>query len=528
MTECYDAIVIGLGAAGAVFASELTRSGLRVLAIEYGAEYRNHSAEFSENELAMWPLIWDSNRYEVEGDFAGVPNLGCGVGGGTLAWTGVSLRLFEHDFEFKRRFGAPPGTTVADWPVNAAELDVYYGRAERQMGVSGSRTAWAQSCRPAPNPALPLYDGSRLLAKGMEQLGLKWAPGRVATNSQAYGGRPACVNCGFCRSGCRIDAKYQADRVLVRPALDTGRLALLTETAVSRILMDASGEHAEGVEYIDRRTGKLGTARARVVIASNNPMELPRLFLNSTSRRWPNGLGNRHDQVGRNFFCHLGSVGMGVTATEQRASMGHNMGNLMSLDFAEPHAHFRGGFSMLSLSGAGAGVLAGDPLRQLHGAALQKVMRAYNRSLFMISFVEGFPSSENRISLLPSAPDELGIPRARIRYHYKPEELALFEEANQTMGDVFRAAGCQDVYLTPTPFESHPMGSMRMGRDPEKSVTNRWGRVHGVSNVFVGGAALFVTGGAVNPTLTIHALALRTAEHVVEQLGNHHRRGAHD
>ena len=294
----------------------------------------------------------------------------------------------------------------------------------------------------------------------------------------------------------------------------------MPETAVSRILMDDSGERADGVEYIDRRTGTLGTARARVVIAANNPMELPRLFLSSTSEHWPDGLGNRHDQVGRHFFCHLGTVGMGVTDDPQRAFMGHNMGNLMSLDYAEPREDFRGGFSLLSLSGAGAGVLASDPLRELHGAALKNLMREYNRSLFMISFIEGQPSADNRITLVPEAPDELGLPRARITYHFKPAELELFERANQAIDDVLTAAGCRDVRLTPAPFESHPMGSMRMGRDPRKSVVDRFCRVHGTENVFIGGAAAFVTGGAVNPTLTIHALALRSAEHIVDRFAH--------
>ena len=103
--------------------------------------------------------------------------------------------------------------------------------------------------------------------------------------------------------------------------------------------------------------------------------------------------------------------------------------------------------------------------------------------------------------------------------------LELFERANQAIDDVLTAAGCRDVRLTPAPFESHPMGSMRMGRDPRKSVVDRFCRVHGTENVFIGGAAVFVTGGAVNPTLTIHALALRSAEHIVERFA--HECGSH-
>jgi choline dehydrogenase-like flavoprotein len=309
---------------------------------------------------------------------------------------------------------------------------------------------------------------------------------------------------------------------LVQPALARGNLTLLTDTAVTRIQTTRDGRQATGVEYVNRKTGVRGSATARAVIASNNPLELPRLFLNSKSNAWPTGLGNRGDQVGRNFFCHLGTIGLAITDAELRSAMGHNMGNLMSLDFAEagrnlPHP---GGFSLLSLNGAGAGVLAVDALREFYGHELKQRMRRYNNSMFMISFVEGFPSRDNRISLVENDLDALGVPRARIEYAFKPAELELVAKANAKMHDIFQASGAEEIHITPAPFEAHPMGSMRMGCDPRTSVTDSVGRVHGVDNLFVGGAALFVTGGAVNPTLTIHALALRTAEHVVHQLGH--------
>jgi choline dehydrogenase-like flavoprotein len=515
----YDAIVIGVGAAGSVFVSELVKAGYSVLAIEYGPHYTDHRQQFVENELAMWPLIWDSGGYEVAGDFQGTPNLGVGVGGGTLAWTAVSLRLFEHDFQFRRRFGTPAGTSVVDWPIQSAGLNAYYTLAERQMGVSGTRTPW--DCGPDRHlaPPLPLYDGSIRLAQGMSRLHLRSSAGRIATNSRPVGNRSACLNCGFCRSGCRVDAKYQADRVLVQPALGSGRLTLLSETAVTRLVASTNGRLVEAIEYVDRRTGERRSASARVVIACNNPIEIPRLFLNSSSSAWPDGLGNRYDQVGRHFFCHLGTIGMGTTAEPLRSAVGHNMGNLMCLDYALPRLRtaFRGGFSLLALNGSGAGVLAVDPLRELYGLELKNAMRGYNRSMFMVSFIEGFPSADNRVSLSQGAPDALG-PRARIDYHFKSIELELYAAANAAMQRVFEAAGASAVHLTPAPFEAHPMGSMRMGYDPRSSATDPFGRVHGVRNAYVGGAALFPTGGAVNPTLTIHALALRTADKVIAEL----------
>lgn len=525
----YDAIIVGLGAAGSVFAAELTRAGLRVLALEYGPHYTEHREDFEENELASWPLIWDSNRYRVTGDFQGVPNLGCGVGGGTLAWTAVSLRMFEHDFAFRSRFGAPAGTSVRDWPFGVDTLRTYYAQAERQMGVAGSNTPWSCGDTDSLHAPLPLYETSKRIAAAMSQLGIRAAPGRIATNADAYDGRPGCIHCGFCRSGCRTDAKYQADRVLVAPALRGGRLTLRTGVAVSRIVVGADGRRVEGVEFIDRASGQSHSARARVVVACNNPFELPRLFLNSAAPTCSSGLGNQHDQVGRHLFFHLGTIGVGITSSMLRSYTGHNMGNVMSLDFAVPRpgVPFQGGFSLLSVQGAGAGVMAVDPLRNLYGAELKRVMRRYGQSLSLISFVEGFPSSDNRVTVLEAERDELGLARAAITYRFKPRELELVALANDTIRRVFAAADCEEVHITPAPFEAHPMGTMRMGDDPRCSVTDPYGRVHGIDNLYVGGAALFVTGSAVNPTLTIHALALHTSEQIlVRDKEGAHGRGA--
>ncbi|WP_045857695.1 GMC oxidoreductase [Teredinibacter purpureus] len=515
----YDVVIVGAGAAGAAYIHKLVNAGLKVLAIEKGPYFKNHSDDFIENELGIFSHLWDNNPYEVTGEaFRRTPNLGRAVGGGTLAWTAVALRFFERDFEFGSRWGHIEGTSVRDWPIGLKTLEPYYDEAEQHMGVSGGPTPWDASAVLPPNPPLPLYPGSEALKQGLGQLGLRSTPGRIATNSQPYNDSPECVHCGFCRSGCRIDAKYQADKVLIEPALETGLLTLSYLSTVTKIITSHRGHRAKGVEFIDDESGESHRVKARFVVVCNNPIETPRLLLASRSNAHPNGIGNRYDQIGRGFFAHLGIVGYGQTHALLNSSIGHNMGNLMTLDSCDRGSEngYGGGFTLLSLNGAGAGVLAIDPLEQFNGVALKEKVAAFNHSLFMVSFVEGVPVADNRIQLSTTEVDEYGIPQAHVHYEYHENDMMALTDAQGTMDEVLTASGAYETHIS-REFESHPMGGMAMGHSPQESATDRWGRVHGVKNLYIGGASLFVTGSSVNPTLTLHALALRSADKLIRE-----------
>lgn len=519
----FDAIVVGAGATGAVYAYELAKAGMRVLCIEKGRFFKNHRTEFVENELETFRLVWDYSDYQITGNaFDGGPNLGANVGGGTLAWTATALRMFEHDFRFRSTFGNVSGANIADWPISKRMLQPYYTLAEQQMGVSGNATWWDELATPLPpNPPIPLYPASRAIQRGFDRLGLRSSPGRVATNSQPYQGRSACLNCGYCRSGCRVDAKYQADEVLIKPALATGRLKLVTRSVVTRIDTDNSGTEARSVTYTNLDTGRESSARARFIILCNNPFEIPRLLLASTSRRHPNGIGNHYDQIGRNFYSHATCLGIGISSENYRTYVGHSMCNVMSLDNCvnRERNDYTGGFSMLSLNGAGAGSLAAFPLHKLHGLDLQQRMAQYNNSMVLIAFIEGMPVYSNRIGVNRQKTDALGMPVPTIHYDWHENDRRAYNHAREKITRVFEAAGAYESFTSDI-FESHPMGTMRMGNNPKTSATDRFGRVHGVNNLYIAGGCLYPTGSSVNPTLTMHALALRSAHKIIKQWRN--------
>lgn len=270
--------------------------------------------------------------------------------------------------------------------------------------------------------------------------------------------------------------------------------------------------------YKNVNTHEKFTAKGKVVIVCNNPIETPRLLLASANRAHPDGIGNRFDQVGRNFFTHLGIIGFGTTDEDLRMSVGHNMANIMSLDTCEntEDSSYAGGFTLLALNGSGAGVAALDPMVNINGVELKEVMNQYNKSLMLLSFIEGIPVEDNRITLSPNDNDEFGVPRAHVKFDYHHNDLKALKAAQNKVTQVLHACDANEVFVSPE-FEAHPMGTMRMGTDPARSATNPMGRVHGVKNLYVGGVSLFVTGGSVNPTLTLHALALRTTEQILKE-----------
>lgn len=513
-----DVVIVGAGAAGLVFARELAQAGFNTVVLERGPDHGTNVRDFQEDERALAFITWSNRDYIVTGDgFTGAPNLGWGVGGGTLAWTAVAGRLLPHDVAFASNHGTPEGSNVADWPFGIEELTPYYEQAEHDMGVSGKLSPWdAPSTRPPPNPAFGYYRSSWSLREGMKSLGMRTAPGHVARNSKDYGDRPKCVHCGYCRSGCRTDAKYQADRALLKDVRGLANFSLRTEVVVQRLYTSDQGGRVSAVTYLDTRTGSVHRLGAKIVIVCNNPIEIPRLLLSSRDRFHPAGLGNAHDQIGRNFFCHPTAVGMGITEECINVSHGATMANIVTRDCGvslKPDAYV-GGFSLESLNGAGAGSIAAYTLSTLWGKKLKDTMRKYNDSLLLIAFCEGLPVRTNRITVDMSSLDANGLPRARIHYALHENDKRVFKEASDTIKRVMAASGAYQSYVNEHPFESHPMGTMRMGRSPRDSATDVFGKVHGLKNLFVGGAALFPTGGSWNPTLTLHALALRTAQFI--------------
>jgi gluconate 2-dehydrogenase alpha chain len=368
-------------------------------------------------------------------------------------------------------------------------------------------------------PPGPPSKAGLVLSAGASALGYHPHPMPMAINSTAYRGRPGCVNCGFCAIGCAINAKGSTAVTAVRDALLTGNCTLLAECCVVGIDTEPSGARASAVRYLDA-SGAPQTLTAEHILVAANAIETPRLLLASTSASHPDGLGNGSGLVGTHLMFHIVMSAIGVFAEEVRSYRGRVITHAMGDFTVTPPAAgaLRGGY--VELGGAVHPVEEGTmyPWRLAKTLMTQGTYRRCIAAVGMIG--EDAPVRENRVELDPGARDVYGRPVARITYARHPADQALVDTYMPRLSEIARAAGAVDVMEIDfavrdgAPQTRHLHGTTRMGTDPASSVTDPWGRLHEVENVWICDGGTWPTSGAFNPTLTQQALALRTAARI--------------
>jgi choline dehydrogenase-like flavoprotein len=513
--------IVGAGAAGGLLCRLLAEAGLDVVALEAGPWYADPRAEFAEDELAMQKTWWPESQYSISGDARrGRLSSGHGVGGGTLVWTGAAFRFLDDDFRVLSLDGQLPGASIADWPTSASEMAPYYDATEAHVGVAGALGPWDPPDRkPYPLPPHGLHHHSVVLRAGFTRLGLRAHPGPMAIASRPRPNREACCYCGFCIQGCRTGAMYSPATAELPWALATGRVRLRPDAVALRVATTADGATAESVEYGYRPDGSRHRQPAEVVVVASNPLEIPRLLLNSRSAAHPAGLANSSDQVGRHLMNHPSAYAWGVFDEDMKPWEGFVLNHLCCLDYARtrPEHPFIRGFVMETTTGLPVNV-ATSVTAEYWGAPHKALMRSYRKLAGLFTICEGIPSPTNRVTTRPEALDEWGLPRAHLHYDWHMNDVRMMDWAFEKSAEVLRAAGARQI-LRPPPVQVHMMGTARMGDDPRCSVTSADGQSHDVPNLYVAGGALFPTGSCVNPTLTILALAWRTAEHIARRFG---------
>jgi choline dehydrogenase-like flavoprotein len=340
----------------------------------------------------------------------------------------------------------------------------------------------------------------------------------LAINSVERDGRPACIYDGWCDAGCPTGALANPLAVYLPKALAAGA-EIVHDAAVTRVLTNAKGDRATGVEWFDAR-GERQTALARVVVVAAYAFETPRILLNSRE----GGLANSSGTLGRYFMAHTTSNVNGLFHDETDNYMGVSGGQLVSQDAyaKDPAKGYVASSSWLIANALKPNDLLGigNSRPELFGEALHAFLRTAAKHLATMTFVgEGLPDPDNRM-VLTSDKDENGVPIARV-FHRFPEDSVRCWQAGIAKGEeILHAAGAHEVWATRR-AQMHTMGGAIMGRSPGESVANGFGQTHDVPNLYLAGSSLFPTSGGVNPTFTLSALAMRSAERIVATWSDH-------
>jgi choline dehydrogenase-like flavoprotein len=508
-SEEVDLCIVGAGAGGSVLAQRLARRGWRVVIIEAGP-FWHPDEDWVSDEAGSHELYWTQERV-IGGEDPielGKNNSGRGVGGSMVHYAGYCPRFHPSDFETETRDGVG-----ADWPISYRDLKAHYEEVERELPVAGQDWPWGDPHRYPFSPH-PIGGAAAVLWQGAIKQGIEMRVGPVGIVNGTFGNRPHCIYRGFCLQGCKVNAKASPYVTHLPDALAHGVEIRADSMAVRVEINDANGQ-ATGVTYVRDGERTERQQRARMVAIAGYSIETPRLLLHSTSTRFPNGLGNNEDQVGRYVMVQGATQAAGRFPDELRLYKGPPP-EVSSEQFYETDESrgFARGFSIQTVSPQPIG-WAEHVLADGHwGGALREYMRDYNHWSTIGVLNELLPDPENRVTLAQDS-DPYGMPVARFDYSRSENDKANMAYSKEILNGILHAAGAQDI-LTIQRY-AHLVGGARMGRTPEDSVVNSDHRIWGVPNVFVADGSVCPTQGSANPALTIMALASRLAERLASR-----------
>jgi choline dehydrogenase-like flavoprotein len=502
-----DFAIVGTGAGGGTLACKLAEYGFSVVALDAGAYWRPLE-DFASDETAQSKLYWTDERI-VDGDDPiqlGSNNSGKAVGGSTVHFAMVSLRFRPEWFRARSLLGY--GT---DWPIDWREMWRYYAEVEQALKISGPVSyPWGPHRPRYPYRPHEVNAAGLVLARGMEAMGVAWAPTPLATVSAPRGLSPPCVYRGFCTLGCSTNAKQSVLITWLPRALAAG--AEIRDLAmVGRVETSEQGR-ATGVQYY--RDGAWRFQRARNVVVAGYAIETPRLLLNSASARFPDGLANSSGLVGRYLTVQGNQAVWGTMDDEIRAYKGPpSLAITEHWNYTDAGKDFDGGYAIMSqgpLPVLWSRTLLGT--RGLWGEALRDEMQDYNHTVGLKIVGEFMPQERNRVTLA-DVKDQYGLPVARVTYSWCDNDRRMGRHAMRFMTEALAAAGGRDIW-NQEDDTCHLNGTARMGVSPRDSVVDADCRSWDVRNLWVCDGSVFPTVGGVNPSLTIQAIACRTADRI--------------
>ena len=500
-----DLVVVGAGAGGAVLTQRLARAGWKVVCLDAGP-FWDPDRDWVSDERGAHTLYWTEPR-QVGGQHPvplGSNNSGRGVGGSMVHYAGYTPRFHPSDFRTFTNDGVG-----ADWPIEYRDLKPYYAALEQELPVAGEDWPWGDPHR-YPHHPHPVGGNGSVFLRGAKAAGIEARVGPVAITNGRFGNRPHCIYRGFCLQGCKVNAKASPLITHVPDALAHGA-EIRPDSMVSRILIDDHSRLVNGVTYF--HAGRELRQRARAVAVAGYAIETPRLLLLSTSSRFPHGLGNDHDQVGR-YVMVQGAPQTAGRFDEEIRMYKAPPPEVSSEQFYEtdPSKPYKRGWSIQTVSPLPI-TWAEHVTAQGHwGAPLREYMRDYVHWATLGALCEFLPQPDNRVTLADET-DRHGLPVAHFAYAQCENDKQLVEAATKSLETILKAAGAQEV-MTVQRY-AHLVGGARLATRAEDGVVDLDHRVFGVPNLYVVDGSTLPTQGAANPALTIMALAARAADRLV-------------
>jgi choline dehydrogenase-like flavoprotein len=550
-----DVCVIGSGAGGGPVALTLAQAGYSVLVLEKGPWLSEQ--DFYKDELAccrrsVYTPELEDEQHVIEdldshGDWVGEATSESGwdfwngncVGGSSNFMSGFFYRLKPQDFRLLSEFGPIEGANIADWPISYDDLEPWYTRVEREVGISGRvvqhRNAEPRSTREFPYPPTAEHPIAKRIDAACAELGLQVFPTPRAILSKPEPERRSCEYSGYCGSyGCSSGAKGSSRAALLGRAVATGRCEIRPHAKVHRLVSDSKGRVA-AVEYFDA-AGATQRVTARVYVVACQAVETSRLLLYSTGPRHPDGLANRYGQVGRNLLFSAGGAGNGdfpyAQLGEAEAAALRVRGpfvnrSLQDWYFIDDKAFggaAKGGTIDFLLRhpnpiGPAVALKWGDDDRLVWGRPLQAKLKSLFTDAQYLRyeiFCDWLPTDNCRVTLDNRVRDKWSTPVARVRIGYHEHDLKVGHYLNDRALQVLERMGADNIRssVSGAPPQNLVAGGCRFGVDPRSSVLDADCRAHDVDNLYVTDGSFMPTGGSVPYTWTIYANAFRVAERI--------------
>jgi len=544
----YDAIVVGSGISGGWAAKELCEKGLKVLMLERGRNVEHGDYPTATKNIWDFPhrlsltpeekkknfvqsrhysFREDCKHYYINDEANPYTEIkrfdwirGDIVGGRSLLWARACYRWSDLDFEANLRDGYG-----VDWPIRYKDIAPWYDYVESFIGVSGNRDGIDVIPDGIFQPPFEMNAAEKYFKQQVES---KYADrkviiGRSANLTQSLKNRVKCQARDLCNRGCPYGAYFSSNSSSLPAAIATGNLSLRPNSLVNKVIYDEQKQTAKGVEIIDTETKQTEEFYAKIIFLNAATVATAAILLNSVSSRFPNGLGNGSDQVGRNLMDHHKglSFSANVEGLEDTYYYGRRPTNVYIPRFRNVKDNIPG-----FIRGYHFGGSAHRPRQAADaviGAELKETLSEpgpWRMSLY--AFGECLPYPENRITLDHNKKDPFGRPMIAVDCEFKGNETSMHEDIKITGQEMLEAAGFKDVKLSGSISfpgnANHEMGIARMGHDPKTSVLNKYNQMHEVPNVFVTDGSCMTSGSCLNPSLTYMALTARACDYAVGEM----------